>query len=102
MQMFLRGIAHQDDLFYLFYTSSFPMFENNDPEIPLVEKMTAMWANFAKNGEPIDRGNSIFNDVTWEKYTEENLAYLEISDNLVMKQNFFPDRMAFWETLYPS
>lgn len=94
------GVVHHDDLLYLFYVSFFPYFEADAPEIPTVRRMTSMWANFARTGEPIPVGNDDFLNVTWMPFTRENQAYLEINDNLVIKHNLNSDRMNEWEKLF--
>lgn len=45
------GVVHHDDLIYLFYISRlFPWFTPSDPEAQTVEKLTKLWANFARTG----------------------------------------------------
>lgn len=45
------GVAHHDDLLYLFHVSVIaPMFKKTDPENTIIEKYTRMWSNFADNG----------------------------------------------------
>ena len=101
-QIWLLGVVHHDDLQYLFHMSFiFPLFKEGDPEIPMIEKLTAMWANFAKTGEPIPKNNDLFKDVTWSTLTPKGKQYLEIGKKLTMKRNMFPDRYALWERLFP-
>ncbi|XP_043269312.1 uncharacterized protein [Venturia canescens] len=95
------GVVHHDDLLYLFCVSFFPYFEENAPEIPTVERMTKIWANFAKTGEPIPRDDDKFANVTWSPFDVENKRYLEIGEELVMKTNLHADRMNEWERLFP-
>ncbi|XP_015127076.1 esterase E4 [Diachasma alloeum] len=96
------GVVHQDDLMYLFYQSKvFPYFEDDAPENVMVEKMTAIWANFAKTGEPIPKDNPLFKDVSWTKFTPENQAYLDIDNKLEVKNGLYIDRMKEWERLFP-
>ncbi|XP_031783705.1 uncharacterized protein LOC116416971 [Nasonia vitripennis] len=67
------GVVHHDDLLYLFYMSfGFPFFNATDPESAVVEKMTTMWANFAKTGEPIPKYNKLFKGVTWPSLQPQN------------------------------
>lgn len=100
--MKLSGVVHQDDLMYLFYQSKvFPYFEDNAPENVMVEKMTAIWANFAKTGEPIPKDNPLFQDVTWTQFTRKNQAYLDIDNSLLMRNGLYIDRMKEWEKLFP-
>lgn len=79
----------------------FPYFEADAPEIPTVERMTSMWANFAKTGHPIPEDKTIFTNVTWTTFTKQNQAYLDIGDELVMKDRLYDDRMKLWERLFP-
>lgn len=45
------GVVHHDDLIYLFYIQKlFPLFKDTDPESITVNKLTTLWANFAKTG----------------------------------------------------
>lgn len=45
------GVVHHDDLIYLFYISKlFPEFKPTDPESVTVDKITTLWANFARTG----------------------------------------------------
>lgn len=47
----ILGVAHGDDLIYLFQTpSSYTGYKESDPETDTIEKMTKMWANFVKTG----------------------------------------------------
>ena len=92
---------HHDDLLYLFYGTAFPWFEEGSPEIPTVERMTAMWSHFANTGVPIPRDNPIFANVIWEPFTAQNKKYLEIGNELIMKTNLHGDRMDEWDRLFP-
>lgn len=77
----------------------FPFFENNDPEIPIVELMTSMWSNFIQTGQPVSP--ALAKNVTWEPYSPEKDNYLEISENPKMKKGLYPDRMQKWDSLFP-
>ncbi|KAJ8686636.1 hypothetical protein QAD02_022430 [Eretmocerus hayati] len=96
------GVVHHDDLTYLFYLSfGFPLLKPRDPEVKMVEKLTAMWANFAKTGHPIPSSNRLFNGVTWRSLNQKTKEYLEINEKLTMKKNMFKDRYDLWERLFP-
>ena len=91
-------MQHFDDLQYLFCMGfKFSFFENDAPEIPMVELMTSMWSNFAKTGQP----PALANNVTWERYLPEIDNYLDISDTPRMKTKLYPDRMQKWASLFP-
>lgn len=99
--MFLLGVSLHDDLLYLFKRYDFPKLEKDAPELKTVERMTAIWANFAKTGEPIPEKNSIFKNVVWEKFTTCDTKYLDIGDELVTKTGLYANRMKRWDTLFP-
>ncbi|VEN63071.1 unnamed protein product [Callosobruchus maculatus] len=89
------GAVHHDDLLYLFYADS--VF----PEIDMVSKLTAIYASFAKNGNPIPSNNPNFKGVKWEPYNIRKNNYLDIGKNLVEKTNLYENRYKEWEKLYP-
>ena len=63
--------------------------------------MTAMWANFAKTGEPIPQDDELFKGVTWEPFEVENQKYLDIGKELEMNTRLNAERMSFWDKLFP-
>ncbi|XP_012268625.2 esterase E4 [Athalia rosae] len=96
------GVVHHDDLLYLFYLkSNFPYFKVDDPEYQTVKRMTTMWTNFAKTGNPIPANNQDFENVTWEPLTPSNKKYLEIGDNLTMKTGLYAKENEEWDRLFP-
>lgn len=96
------GVSHQDDLQYLFYMKQlFPYFESDAPEIPMVEVSTSIWSNFVETGEPIPKNDEKFRDVTWNTFVPSRTNYLDINLHPTMKTDFFPERMRFWERLFP-
>ncbi|KAK2575832.1 hypothetical protein KPH14_007207 [Odynerus spinipes] len=96
------GVVHHDDLQYLFYMKEiFPFFNATSPEIPMVERYTSMWTNFALTGKPIPKDDENFKNVVWERYAKEKDNYLDINLQPTMKQGVFPERMQFWDRLFP-
>lgn len=81
--------------------SFFPDFDKDSPEVKTVERMTAIWSNFAKTGEPIPRDDPNFANVTWNKYTKKDKEYLEIGNDLVVKTGLNAERMDLWDKLFP-
>ncbi|XP_015597183.1 esterase E4 [Cephus cinctus] len=95
------GVVHHDDLLYLFYISFFPYFNATDPEVVTVKRLTTMWTNFAKTGQPIPTNNEDFKNVKWPIYTDKTKEYLDIGDNLVTDCGLYRNRMSFWDNLFP-
>ncbi|XP_049854057.1 esterase E4-like [Schistocerca gregaria] len=97
------GVAHHDDLMYLFYISSlgFPFFQDGEPETHISETLIAMWANFVKTGNPTPSSSSVTSNITWEPMKPEKLTYLDIDSQLVLKENLYQERMEVWSRLFP-
>ncbi|KAI4456238.1 carboxylesterase [Holotrichia oblita] len=97
------GPVHHDDLIYLFYISNrFPYFNSNDPEWQTVNKMVKMWTNFVKSGNPTPgQSDELLDNVRWVPYSQKLSNYLEIGNNLVMKEKLFEERYQEWEKLFP-
>ncbi|KRT84620.1 esterase, partial [Oryctes borbonicus] len=114
------GAVHHDDLMYLFYMSTlFPYFTDNDPEWDTVNKLVKMWTSFVITGfvecfpicnrnshvfhcrNPTPRHSSILNNVRWKPYSKKSPKYLEIGDDLEMKENLYEHRYRVWEKLFP-
>ncbi|KAH0551917.1 esterase FE4-like [Cotesia glomerata] len=95
------GVVHEDDLLYLFRKEEFPAIGGNDSEVLTLRRMTSIWGNFARTGEPIPVNNPDFSDFVWTPFTRDNPAYLEITDTLKIKKNLYIDRMNEWDKLFP-
>lgn len=96
-------MVHQDDLIYLFTMPEygFPFLNSTDPEVKMVEKLTTMYANFAKTNEPIPKNNDLFKGVNWATLDPKQSNYLEITDGFTMKSKMYADRYALWDRLFP-
>ncbi|XP_066262073.1 juvenile hormone esterase-like [Euwallacea similis] len=97
------GVAHHDDLIYLFYTSKlFPQFKETTPkEVEMVSKLTSLHANFAKYGNPIPTPNDRLDNVKWEPFTTKTQKYLDIGNKLTMQEKLYEKRYNEWEKLFP-
>ncbi|XP_053684403.1 juvenile hormone esterase-like [Sabethes cyaneus] len=94
------GAVHHDDLLYLLsIPSRAPIFNVTDPEHPIVERLTGMWSAFTKTGNP---NNVDFKPTpNWIPVSENADNYLEIGEQLKMKEGLFTERFAFWDKLFP-
>ncbi|CAG9773584.1 unnamed protein product [Ceutorhynchus assimilis] len=97
------GVVHHDDLIYLFYISKlFPLFKESSPkEVEMVNKLTILYANFAKFGTPIPTPNDRLDNVKWEPYNIKTQKYLDIGNKLTLQEKLFEKRYAEWEKLFP-
>ena len=106
---FTAGVAHGDDLQYIFDTENefydpstgFPLYKETDPQIIMVKRLTGIWAHFARTGQPLPNDPEIFGNVTWKRLTLEEKSYLEIGNNLTLKNNFLGKTISFWNSLFP-
>nr|AHJ81337.1 carboxylesterase [Locusta migratoria] len=96
------GVVHRDDLIYLFYISTrFPFFNKDDPEYMTVKRMTKMWSNFVKTGNPTSEKDDTIN-CDWKPLTSSHKQYMEIGSQLTMRKGlYYHDRMSEWSKLFP-
>ncbi|CAK1589398.1 unnamed protein product [Parnassius mnemosyne] len=99
------GAAHHDDLIYLFTLSyRFPAIPTAGLDAQLVDKMTAIWYNFAKHGDPNPRDDLDLPELSglkWPAMTADKRSYLRIDKEFSVRTNLKEDRMKVWEELYP-
>ncbi|CAL7935362.1 unnamed protein product [Xylocopa violacea] len=94
----IRGASHTDDSAYLLYL---PRCKVDNPDAPAVgtkdrvtmERMTRMWANFAKTGNPTPTHDE-FIQTTWKPVTTNEFCYLNIGDEL----KFLPIPPHIWSS----
>jgi carboxylesterase type B len=68
-------------------------------EVQLGITMQNYWANFAKTGDPNKGGNNV--PVEWTPYVNDghDLLYIDVGDDLEMRQNVRADYCDFWDEL---
>ncbi|XP_049881019.1 esterase E4-like [Pectinophora gossypiella] len=95
------GAMHHDDMLYLFTLPyRFPTIELGTKDDEMVSRMTAIWYNFAKYGEPTPRQSEL-GDLSWPAVTSRERRYLHIDSEMELRtlQEY---RYAIWERLYPD
>ncbi|KAL0860271.1 hypothetical protein ABMA27_009691 [Loxostege sticticalis] len=96
--------AHHDDLIYLFSLSyRFPMIPVDDSlDSQLVDRMTALWYNFARYGDPNPHvSQPELSSLHWPAMTPPKRQYLRIGDQFSVHAKMFEDRFKIWDELYP-
>ncbi|XP_030034201.2 esterase E4 [Manduca sexta] len=91
------GAFHTEELQYLFQ-----MTQNltSDEQIMMRNRMTEMWANFAKYGDPTPQVTSLL-PVRWTPVTNtEARPYMNIDVNMEVKNYVNQQRMAFWDLIW--
>ncbi|XP_066990891.2 esterase FE4 [Anabrus simplex] len=96
------GVAHGDDLVYIYGTvADFPGGEPNSEETKTIMRVTKMLVDFALTGDPTPKRSDLI-QVKWLPLLGERklFRYLEINEELTMKTGpFYPERIAFWDNL---
>ncbi|KDR18975.1 venom carboxylesterase-6-like [Zootermopsis nevadensis] len=106
------GVSHCDDLIYMFRQPLlFPDWPPGHPDLQISEMIIQLLTDFAKYGHPTpdikqwESGASdekAVNNIIWDPVLSgKHLNYMELSagPNVTMKQNWFKQRMDFWDTL---
>eukprot|EP00099_Drosophila_melanogaster_P016188 NP_536784.1 cricklet [Drosophila melanogaster] len=92
----LRGVAHADDICYLFQMAGDETEMNRD-DLMVTERLCEMWANFARDGKP----SPIWKPVKKPHNGEPiQLDCLLIDRELKMCSNPDGERMDFWRSMY--
>ncbi|XP_020812784.1 venom carboxylesterase-6 [Drosophila serrata] len=97
------GPVHHDELLYLFHVGLIgPLLKREDPENLTIERLTRMWMEFAKKGDPHNKDDEYLKDLNWPRYCAEKQDYLEIGNDLTAKTGgFFLNRYHIWDELFP-
>ncbi|XP_045526794.1 cholinesterase-like [Pieris brassicae] len=92
------GAAHADELGYVFDIGDLRGLGNEEDYV-MVDRMTEMWANFVKYGNPTPEETELL-PVTWPIATAETHRYLDINRNLVVGYRPFHRRLTFWDMFH--
>ncbi|CAK1547563.1 unnamed protein product [Leptosia nina] len=97
------GAAHHDELIYLFSLPyRFPAIGTEGQDAKLVDRMTAIWYNFARYGDPNPKGDTPeLGDLKWPKMTPNDKTYLRIDNGFSLRKDLFEDKVRVWDELYP-
>ncbi|XP_055859203.1 juvenile hormone esterase-like [Episyrphus balteatus] len=91
-----KGAFHYDDLQYLFYNPNMaPMFTTTDPENKIIDRLTGMWTKFAATGDPNIK------NLNWKPLNLDKENYLDIGDELILREKLLLDRFDLWDRLFP-
>ncbi|XP_063699252.1 juvenile hormone esterase-like [Culicoides brevitarsis] len=97
------GAEHADDMIYLFCRNRVaPLFNETDPEAPIIEYLTRLYTNFVKTGNPNDSNDKFLQNVTWSALSDTNRQYLNIDSELLIESDMFKDRYELWDKLFPA
>ncbi|XP_014212729.1 esterase FE4-like [Copidosoma floridanum] len=99
-----QGVAHADELSYLFY-HYYMREDGNEDQFPkegtkdryVMERFLRMWYNFALTGNPTPELDDQYITTTWKPSSKDNLYYLEIGDELTLRDDRDSESRAIYE-----
>lgn len=95
------GVAHADDLFYLFNVFFTPKIVVGSQEDKHVQKFVKLWTNFAKYGNPTPEIDESLDYAIWNPASKGTLDSIFVIDKkLGMCENQEKERMEFWDKIY--
>ena len=99
----VSGVAHTDDLTYLFSNMMSKPMELNSREYLTIQRMIGIWTTFAETGNPNSAKVPGMKRVKWHRLTgsgEDHLKCLNISDNLQIMDVPEMSKLKIWNNLY--
>ncbi|XP_066253413.1 uncharacterized protein [Euwallacea similis] len=94
------GVVHTEDLAYLFTFKNISMHFNKK-DLNMAKKMTKLYANFARVGNPTPIKDASLDNITWPKVIPPKFSYMEIGERLEnVVESFDENNFRFWEQLY--
>lgn len=91
------GATHADDLFYLFHQPFLSWLTWFDKE--MIEKMTTLWTNFAKYGDPTPATSELL-PLRWLPTTATNPRAFVLDRELSTVPLWFKESLIYWRDLY--
>ncbi|XP_045509121.1 acetylcholinesterase-like [Colias croceus] len=99
MKASVGGAMHADEIGYLYEPYFFK--KHKAPEdMLMVDRMTMLWTNFAKYGDPTFTTSEIL-PTKWLPISNDNRAYFLIDKHMRMDTEML-ERMEFWRELYDT
>ncbi|XP_032512295.2 esterase FE4-like [Danaus plexippus] len=96
--MMERKASNSEELKYLFNMLR-DRVRMSPENLIVIDRMTTMWANFIKYGDPTPETNDLL-PVKWTPVTEDTRPYLVIDSLLELKSRINKERMAFWDLFF--
>lgn len=94
------GVAHADDLAYLFYSFYSWKLEKDSMEYLTLRRMIQMWTHFAKTSNP---NCEYTTESVWKTVTEtSDIKWLRITNDLKFEEidEDFREKLKIWNSLY--
>ncbi|XP_058793059.1 juvenile hormone esterase-like isoform X2 [Phymastichus coffea] len=98
----IEGTCHADEMGCLFFSElRRGKLPKDSRDRTTMERMTTMWTNFAKTGDPTPTTNDLI-PVKWRSLQPNKKNYLEINDDLTCGQNPDSEMWNIWRPLLES
>ncbi|XP_037296197.1 juvenile hormone esterase-like [Manduca sexta] len=96
----LHGASHLEDLLYIFDAKKLNMtIDKKGREYELIKKTTNIFGNFIKYGNPTP---SPISGLNWPEYNNKDKMYVDINDELKLRQDPGGKGARFWREIYDS
>ncbi|KAM7360156.1 carboxylic ester hydrolase-like [Cochliomyia hominivorax] len=97
-----KGAVTHDEILYLFKRKQPSDSELTDSDKIYIERLTRLFAEFAKKSDPKNCADDYIKSAKWPLYSEDKKEYLEIGQDFKVKSNgFYEERFQFWNKLFP-
>lgn len=63
-------------------------------------RFVRLWVNFARYNNPTPEKDDDLIKVCWKNVEKDNMFYLDIGNELVMKANPEPEKVSLWTDIY--
>ncbi|GFG30819.1 hypothetical protein Cfor_10881 [Coptotermes formosanus] len=98
---FSLGVPHGDDTLYMFPNIiAGTKLVTDEKHFHVTERLLRIVTNFAQNGDPTPEETPELNDILWPVIEPDNFQYVDIGKKLTIKKDFFPEHMAFWDSIF--
>lgn len=93
-----KGVPHAEDLGYLFIAEFLgsSSLEKESAEYEVMRRMVDIWVNFAATGMPMSEKS----EIDWKPTKVSEDVYLDIGQELQLKNGFFKERMQYWDDVF--
>ncbi|XP_063830438.1 esterase FE4-like [Ostrinia nubilalis] len=89
------GASHSDDMFYVYQIIFMPTFF----ETEMIDKMTTLWANFARYGDPTPEPTDLIPE-RWLPVTPDHQQSYHIDRTFSMGPMWYNQSLLFWRDIY--
>ncbi|CAH1163424.1 unnamed protein product [Phaedon cochleariae] len=99
----VNGVAHADDLFYLFSTFFSPNITIGSEEDKSIQKFVKIWTNFARTGNPTPALDTSLDKCIWKPIEGDAIDKIfDINKTNTLTDNLEHERVKFWDNLYET